>query len=84
MARKKTKTKKENKKMSATATEEVKKMDTQTEAEQLFDKMFFKKEKAPDFDEMFQVFVKSHPDATIKEAFDSAIRLGWGLAKIQQ
>ena len=54
------------------------------EASKLFDKMFFIKEERPNFEEMFKVFIKNSPKATIEQTFDAAVRLGWGLAKIQQ
>ena len=64
----------------ATKTKET---NTQTEAEQLFDKMFFKKDGTPNFEKLWEVYDENHPNSDKKEAYMAAVRHGWGLSKIQ-
>jgi len=51
--------------------------------DKLFDKIFLSADGKPNFENMCDIFIRTHLNPTTKEAFESGIRIGWGLAKVQ-
>lgn len=55
---------------------------SQSEIDETFNKLFSKNEESIDFTKSYEIFIKTHPNATVEEAFYRAIKIGWALAKM--